>query len=148
MRRITAIIFALLWATTATAASLDHQFRRGIEAYKSGDYVMAGQKMKIVLEQHPRNLTALYYYGLSKHQLGTHRSAQKSLEYAHKLAPDVPEIRVALIRLYVDMNMDEDARTHLKALKHQLADCAEPCETRAPLKEAIHTAEAAFAITD
>ena len=137
MRKIVILLAICLWAPPVSAGDLHYQFERGIAAYKSGDYSMAGQKLKFVLEQHPNNLTALYYYGMSKHQLGSFRSAQKTLEYAHRIAPNVPEIRVSLVRLYVDMNEVEKANTHLTALQLQRHVCGESCEIGAPLDKAI-----------
>ncbi|MCE1248077.1 MAG: hypothetical protein LWY06_15665 [Firmicutes bacterium] len=66
-------------------------------------------KLRKILEENPGDLSVLMVYAEANLRKGNRLEAMKAYQDVVRIKPDVPEVRIALAKIYISMNHDFDA---------------------------------------
>jgi tetratricopeptide (TPR) repeat protein len=95
----------------------------GVTYYKKGQFDLAVKAFKRALEISPNSANSLLYLGLSQLRSGHATDAEPSLKKAYENgATGVPELHMALYKVYADSSRYREAANQLKTMLKEIPD--------------------------
>ncbi len=130
----------------APTPDLDGKLAEAMAHQKAGRHAEAQKIYKAILADHPDHPDALHLYGLTRHQLGDHETARKSIERAIRLKPDAAFFHVNLGNVQMAAgDLDGAVKTYRRALSLKPESVSAQVNLASVLRRRGRMAEAAEA---
>lgn len=121
------------------------EYRKGVDAFNSGDFARAASHFARVTRVAPQNPEANYLLGASFMRQGDAKKARKPLENAIKYAPGMISAKRDLALAYAQLDRKVDAEAILGELTARSTACTAACADKAELDQAITAIQSGLA---
>jgi len=121
------------------------EYRKGIEALKTGKYRDADRYFGNVLSVAPDNPGVVVLQGVAKGAAGDLKGSERAFEKALKMDPDNILARRESAKTLAMLGQNDKAQVQLDILKKRMDACGDTCPEAADLKAAVTAVETAMA---
>jgi Flp pilus assembly protein TadD len=121
------------------------EYRKGIEALKSGKYRDADRYFGNVLSVAPDNASVVVLQGVAKGAAGDLKGSERAYEKALKMDPNNILARRESAKTLAMLGQPDKAQAQLEVLKKRMTTCGDSCPDAADLKSAVTAVETAMA---